>query len=229
MPGKDSSKIKRVVKAIVTVFFLLALLFVPAGTLDWPEAWLFLSFYFLSVGGVVIWLKKNDPDLLKERMSIKKDVKAWDKNIIFAYTLLLMILLAFTGLDAVRFHWSQVPFTLKALGFLGFIPSMALGLWAMTENPYLSDVVRIQKNRGHKVCTTGPYKYIRHPMYVCVILFILCFPLALGSFYALIPGSIIAILFMLRTSLEDKTLHKELPGYREYAKKVRYKLMPGVW
>jgi len=229
MPGKDSTKVKKIIKGTVIVFSLLALLFLPAGTLNWPEAWLFLIFYFSFVGGTVIWLKKNDPDLLKERTSIKKDVKCWDKSIMCVYTLLLVILLTVTGLDSIRFRWSQVPFALKAFGFFGFILSSGLVLWVMKENTYLSKMVRIQKDRGQKVCTTGPYKYIRHPMYVGVILFILCFPLFFGSLYALIPSSLIAILFILRTSLEDKTLHKELPGYQEYAKKVRYRLIPGVW
>lgn len=229
MPGKDSSKVKKIIKGTVIVLSFLALLFVPAGTLNWPEAWLFLFLYFSFIGGTIIWLKKNDPDLLKERMSIKKDVKGWDKSIMRAYILLLMILLAVTSLDSVRFRWSQVPFALKAIGFFGFILSGGLIIWVMKENTYLSKMVRIQKDRGQKVCTTGPYKYVRHPMYVGVILFILCFPLSLGSLYALILSSLIAILFILRTSLEDKTLHKELPGYQEYAKKVRYKLIPGVW
>ena len=140
-----------------------------------------------------------------------------------------MILLVITGLDAVRFRWSNVPFVLKALGFIGFIPGIVFSLWAMVKNTYASNMVRIQENRGHKVCTTGPYRYVRHPMYVGVIILVLCFPLALGSFYAFIPSSTIAILFVLRTLLEDKTLKKELPGYKEYAKKVRYKLIPGIW
>ena len=229
MLSKYSSRVKRMIRAILIVFFLLILLFVPAGTLSWPEAWLFLFLYFSFVVGAVIWLKKNDPDLLKERMSIKKDVKVWDKNIMLAYTLLIMILLTVTGLDAVRFRWSHVPFTLRALGFLGFIPSAGLILWTMAENTYLSKMVRIQKDRGHKVCTTGPYKFVRHPMYFGTILFILCFPLFFGSLYALIPSLIIVLLFILRTSLEDKTLHKELPDYKEYAKSVRYKLIPRVW
>jgi len=229
MSGKNSSKVKKIVKTVISVFLFLALIFVPAGTLNWPEAWLFFILYILIVVGLLIWLKKNNPDLLKERMSVKKDVKSWDKIIIVTYTIFLMILLVITGLDAVRFRWSNVPFVLKALGFIGFIPAIVFSLWAMVKNTYASSMVRIQENRGHKTCTTGPYRYVRHPMYVGVIILVLCFPLALGSFYAFIPSSIIAILFVLRTLLEDKTLKKELPGYKEYAKKVRYKLIPGIW
>jgi protein-S-isoprenylcysteine O-methyltransferase Ste14 len=219
----------QILKSIIGVFLLLALLFGPAGTLKWVEAWLYIIFYLIAVAGIVLWMKKKSPGLLKERMSTKKDAKSWDKKIIRVYTLLLMIMLAVAGLDAVRFRWSRVPLSLKIAGFSGFIPAFLLAFSAMTQNPYLSDLVRIQKDRGHRVCTTGPYKYVRHPMYVGVILLILCLPLALGSFYALIPGSLIILLFILRTFLEDKTLQAELPGYKEYADRVRYKLIPGIW
>jgi len=145
------------------------------------------------------------------------------------FTFLIMIMLAVTGIDAVRFHWSQVPFVLKAFGFFGYIPAMVIIFLTMIHNTYLSKMVRIQEDRGHQVCTTGPYKYVRHPMYVGVILFMLSLPISLGSFYGLIPSFLIVLLFILRTSLEDKTLHEELPGYKEYAKKVRNKLIPGIW
>ena len=99
----------------------------------------------------------------------------------------------------------------------------------MKENAFLSDVVRIQEDRGHTVCTTGPYRYVRHPMYVGVILIMICYPLSLGSLYTLIPAVIIVILFFIRTALEDKSLHEELTGYKDYAQNVRYRLIPGVW
>ncbi len=227
--GKEDSTAIKVIKGVVTVLFMLALLFVPAGTLRWPEAWLLLIFYLATVTGVMIWMKTNAPGLLKERMSRNKEVKSWDKIIMIAYSFLLIILLAVPGLDAVRFGWSEVPLIVKALGFIGYIPASGFAFWAMRENAYASDVVRIQEDRGHTVCTTGPYRYVRHPMYSGVILFVLCFPLSLGSFYSFIPAILIIILFIIRTSLEDKTLLEELPGYKEYAQKVRYRLLPGVW
>lgn len=229
MSSATARKTIQIFRSIAAVFLLLALLFGPAGTLKWIEAWLYIVFYLIAVAGIILWMRKKSPGLLKERMSTKKDAKSWDKKIIFAYTLLLMIMLALAGLDAVRFRWSRVPLSLKIICFSGFIPAFLLAFWAMTQNPYLSDLVRIQKDRGHRVCTTGPYRYIRHPMYVGVILLILCLPLALGSFYALIPASMIILLFIFRTFLEDKTLQAELPGYKEYADRVRYKLIPGIW
>jgi len=226
---EDASKAKIIIKTVVTILFLLALIFVPAGTLNWPEAWLVLLLYFAGVTGALIWMKKKAPGLLKERMSPKKDAKSWDKRIITVYTLLLVALLIVPGLDAVRFGWSEVPLIVKVLGFVGYLPAGRFAFWAMKENAYLSNVVRIQKDRGHTVCTTGPYRYVRHPMYAGVMLIMLCLPLSLGSFYAFIPAFMIVVLFILRTSLEDKTLQEELPGYKEYAQKVRYRLLPGVW
>ena len=227
--NKDRSKARIIIRAVVTVLFIFAVVFVPAGTFNWPEAWLYLLLYLVSVTGILIWMKKNAPGLLKERMSTKKKAKRWDKIIIKAYSFLLIAFLIVPGLDAVRFRWSDVPFIVKVLGFIGFIPAMVFAFWAMKENAYASNLVRIQKDRGHTVCTTGPYRYVRHPMYVGVILVMLCFPLALGSLYTFIPAFIIISLFILRTSLEDKTLQEELPGYKEYAQKVRYRLFPGVW
>lgn len=223
------SKTKIIIKTVVTVLFLFALIFIPAGTLNWPEAWLLLLLYFTFVTGVIIWLKKKSPGLLKERMSPRKDAKTWDKRIIRVYSLLLIVFFIVPGLDAVRFRWSEIPLFVKALGFIGYFPAIGFAFWAMKENAYSSAVVRIQKERGHTVCTTGPYRFVRHPMYLGVILAIFCLPLSLGSLLTFIPASIIAVLFIIRTSLEDKTLQQELPGYKEYAEKVRYRLLPGVW
>ena len=231
MSNQDSSKLKITVKIVIMIISFMALIFVPAGTFKWLEAWTFLLLYFLFASAVVIWLKKNDPELLKERMAAKKkkNVKGWDRAIISAYTLLVLALIVLAGLDAVRFRWSQVPLEIKIFGFIGFIPTVILVFWTIKENSYLSEMVRIQEERGHQVCTTGPYQYVRHPMYVGVIIFLFCLPLCLGSLYALIPASLSVILFILRTALEDKTLQQELPGYKEYAEKVRYRLIPGIW
>ena len=230
MKQRDTpSKAKIIIRTVITVLFSLAVIFIPAGTLNWPEAWLFLSLYFSFVTGALIWMKKNSPGLLKERMSRKKEVKSWDKKFMIAYSFSLIFLLVVPGLDAVRFQWSNVPLIIKVLGFIGYLPATALAFWAMKENAYASDVVRIQKERGHAVCISGPYQYVRHPMYAGVLLIMLCYPLSLGSLFTFIPASIIIFLFMLRTSLEDRALQEELPGYKEYAQKVRFRLFPGVW
>ncbi len=217
------------IRASFTILFMLAVIFVPAGTLEWTEAWIFLVFYLISVIVLLFWMKRHSPGLLRERMSRKKDAKSWDKKFMWAYLTALIPLAALPGLDAVRFQWSSVPLIVKIGAFIGFFPAMGVIFWAAKENAYLSDVVRIQEDRGHKVCTTGPYRYIRHPMYAGVILIMVCFPLFMGSLFSLIPAFIIAILFFLRTALEDKTLQEELPGYKEYTQKVSYRLIPGIW
>jgi protein-S-isoprenylcysteine O-methyltransferase Ste14 len=174
-------------------------------------------------------MKKASPGLLKERQTKKKDAKPWDKLFMKAYIFMLIVVMIVPGLDAVRYGWSKVPLALKVAAFIGYLPALLFALWALRENAFASDVVRIQEDRGHTVCSTGPYRYVRHPMYAGVLLFFLFFPLSLGSFYGLIPASIIIFLFCLRTVFEDKTLLVELPGFREYAEKVRYRLIPGIW
>ncbi len=218
---------KIIARFTMALLFYAALLFVPAGTLNWPEAWLFISVYFAWAIPVVVWLKKNNPGLLEERMRIfKKPAKGWDKLIILAATILFIAMFAVAGFD-IRYRWSEVPFFLKVLGFAGFVPSLVLIFLVMRENTYLSRIVEIRK--GQKVITTGPYRYVRHPMYAGVIALFLCTPPALGSLYALIPGSLLAVLIIIRTYLEDKTLHEELQGYKEYAGRTRYRLLPGFW
>jgi protein-S-isoprenylcysteine O-methyltransferase Ste14 len=221
--------LKTTMKVIIGIIVLLLLLFGSAGTIYWIEAWILIIIYFIYVMGSFIWLKKNNPELLKERTSRRNEGKWWDKIILTIYTILLMFMLVICGIDAVRFHWSNLPLILKIIGFIGYIPSVIIIFLTIKENAYLSEVVRIQKDRSQQVVKTGPYKYVRHPMYSGIILMILFTPFALGSFIALIFSGLIIILFIIRTYLEDKTLQNELPGYKEYIKKVRYRLVPGLW
>jgi protein-S-isoprenylcysteine O-methyltransferase Ste14 len=216
-------------RIVISLALVLAIFFIPAGSFRWPQAWVFLALYLSAVAGFFLYAKKRDPGLLKERISPPKSVKAWDRRIIRVYSLILAAMIVLTGLDAVRFRWSRLSLGWNVLGFGGFVLAMLVAFWAIRENTFASEVVRIQDDRGHRVCSTGPYAHVRHPMYVGVILSIVSFPLALGSLYAFIPAGIIVGLFILRTSLEDKTLKEELPGYREYAQKVRFRLIPGLW
>ena len=225
----NMSKPQTIIRAVLTTLLFLALIFIPAGTLNWPEAWIFILLYISIVSGVLLWLNKTSPGLLKERMAPKKESKKWDKIIMMTYTLLVVGLIVVSGLDAKRFGWTDASLLAKVLGFLGYLPALGFAFWSMLENAYASNVVRIQEDRGHRVCTTGPYRFVRHPMYVGVILAVICIPLSLGSYYALILSALVIILFIIRTSLEDKALQEELPGYKDYAQKVRYRLFPGIW
>jgi protein-S-isoprenylcysteine O-methyltransferase Ste14 len=230
MEGRASvNKRMLVFRVVVGLALILAILFIPAGSLCWPQAWVFLALYLSAVGGFYIYTRKKDPGLLKERMSPQKNVKAWDRRIVRIYSILLAAMTVLAGLDAVRFRWSRLSLGWNILGFGGLALAMVLAFRATRENTFASQVVRIQVDRGHRVCSTGPYAHVRHPMYAGVILSIVSFPLALGSLFGLIPAGLIVGLFVLRTSLEDRTLQEELPGYKEYAQKVRFRLIPGIW
>ena len=222
--------LKPVLRYVIWTLALAACLFISSGRLDWLMAWAYLgATVTFQLVGVAIMLKFN-PEVIKERAKLKTmDIKDWDKKILPLVFLVQMVVLVAAGLD-MRFGWSpQIPLNFQiaalAISILGYLP----GAWAMAVNKYYEAVVRIQKERGHKTITIGPYKYIRHPGYAGIIITYPATPIALGSFVALIPATLQAALIILRTSLEDKTLQKELRGYREYTEKTRYRLLPGVW
>jgi protein-S-isoprenylcysteine O-methyltransferase Ste14 len=204
-------------------------LFVSAGRLDWWEAWAFLIVYFLAALGAAIWMLCTNPELAQERDRPGRNVKSWDNLLVGLNLLLTLALFAVIGLDAGRLGWSAVPLGVRVLGLLGFIPAFGLPLWASKVNAYLSSRVRIQQDRGHEVVAAGPYRYVRHPMYVGMILYDVSLPVLLGSWWGLVVGAAMIGVVIVRTALEDGTLQRELPGYGEYSQQVRYRLFPGVW
>lgn len=214
---------------ILVAVVLGLLLFLPAGRLDWIEAWIYVAAYFVFLIIYAVWALKNDPSLLNERSQVAPNTKGWDKFILGLYTISLLCLFILIGLDAERFRWSSPPAVLIGIGWLGLILSAALIFWVIRTNTYASRVVRIQEDRGQTVISSGPYHFVRHPMYAGIILLFLCTPLALGSFWGLIPGALIGTLFTIRTMLEDRMLKTELSGYEDYAKRVSYRLIPRVW
>jgi len=214
------------------VFFVLlqtAFLFLTAGTLRWPEAWIYLGLFLIYGIAIGAWLKKHDPDLFRERATIKIPKKGWDKIIGIGLGLFFIPIFIIPGFDAVRYGWSHVSVHVKIFGFILFMVSVAWTARVAKENTYLSRIVEIQKERGHKVITTGPYRSVRHPMYLGSIGYIVSIPLALGSLCALIPSALCVILLIIRTRFEDKILHAELEGYPEYAQKTHFRLFPGIW
>ncbi len=224
---------KYVLKNIIRFAGFLVLLgifiFVPAGTLSYWQGWVFLAAFGFALAFFMLYGMLRDPNMLKERSQKAKNVKHWDTVILNIYTVFLVIMVVLAPLDGGRFHWSHVPVWVNMLGLGLMIPSFALLMWVTVTNTYLSRYVRIQDDRGHQVVTSGPYRFVRHPMYASNILFFPSIPLLLGSWWALIPAVIIMGLFTLRTYLEDKTLQAELPGYKEYAMKTRYRMVPGIW
>jgi protein-S-isoprenylcysteine O-methyltransferase Ste14 len=202
------------------------------GDFGWWQAWGY-SLLLVAVGiGGHIWAERRHPGLMVERQNAEKfqDAKAWDKVL----APLMMVSISFplpivAGLDH-RFVWSPAfPLWLIVLGFILTSLGYAFAVWAMAENRFFSSVVRIQTDRGHAVCDSGPYRLVRHPGYAGNIPPLLGIVLALGSVWALIPAVAALIIAVVRTALEDQTLQEELPGYRDYARRVRYRLIPGIY
>lgn len=227
--SKMNLGVRIIVKIVITFLFMAAFLFGAAGTFSWPEAWLYIIIQFSVSIALSIWLKKNYPEFLEDLMSRKKSAKSWDKAIMIGTIPFFIALLIIPGLDAVRYQWSHVSFALKTISFIVIIVSLALISWVRKEMACVSRVGEKQKEQQHILITTGPYKYVRHPIYVGLIPYLVCLPIALGSLYGLIPVAFLVIGLIIRIHLEDKTLHKELPGYKEYAKKTKYRLLLGIW
>lgn len=209
-----------------------AILFIAAGTLKWGMAWVYAGMTItLTVASRLAMIRKN-PDLARERARYRevKGVKPWDRvlgPLIGIYGQLATLIVA--GLDK-RFEWSpEISLNVSLVAVMVVVLGFFVGSWALVENRFFSAVVRIQKDRGHTVCTTGPYRYVRHPGYAGGILYYLATPFILGTIWSLIPMGLTVILTVVRTALEDRTLQAELDGYREYAARVRYRLLPGVW
>jgi protein-S-isoprenylcysteine O-methyltransferase Ste14 len=215
--------------SFIIMYTILALaLFLPAGTVFWPQGWIYIIIMIIFSTTLLTYLTKKDPDLLKARAKVKAE-KVWDKIIGIVSIPCFLALYIIPGFDAVKFKWSSLPIFINIIGFIGMVLAAILFILVLKENAYLSRVVEIQKERGHKVITTGPYRIVRHPMYISVIILYFCHCLALGSLYALIPYIGVIIIIIVRTHFEDKMLHEELEGYKEYAQKTKYKLIPGIW
>jgi protein-S-isoprenylcysteine O-methyltransferase Ste14 len=218
---------------LVVVYLLIPLtLLICGGDLGWWQAWLY-SLLLLAAGiGGRIWADQRHPGLLAERQNIEniKNAKAWDKVLAPLMALSVGYPMVFVaGLDH-RYDWSsEFPVWLILIGFILVSLGYAFAAWALAENRFFSSVVRIQTDRGHVVCDSGPYRIVRHPGYAGNILALLGIVLALGSVWTLIPAGVASVIAVIRTVLEDQTLQEELPGYRDYARRVRYRLIPWIY
>jgi protein-S-isoprenylcysteine O-methyltransferase Ste14 len=208
-----------------------ALLFVSAGTVLWPAGWVFMAILFGFGLAITLWLARQDPELLAERMSppIQRGQPLWDKVFVAALGLIFVVWLILMPLDAVRFGWSEVPDWLQIVGAWGLVLSFYIIFLTFRENAYLAPVVKLQEERDQSVVTTGPYRYVRHPMYASMFVFFPGSALLLGSLWGLLFCLVLLGLVVWRTTLEDRMLKNELAGYDEYARKVRYRLIPRVW
>jgi protein-S-isoprenylcysteine O-methyltransferase Ste14 len=229
-PASRGSVSKWLIKNVAFLFIMAFFLFVPAGTLDWPWGIVLLAVYAASIGLSAIILIPRDPELLAERSGVQAGAKKWDLAM-SSFVALIGPLLYFVvaGLDH-RYGWSApLPLEYHALGLLLAAAGQIIIAWAMLANRFFSSVVRIQGDRGHTVVSAGPYRYVRHPGYVGLALFHVGSALILGSLPAFIVVLLIICATVIRAAMEDKTLQKELAGYKEYAGRVRYRLLPGIW
>jgi len=218
---------KGLLKIGIFILALAAIFFLCAGRLNLVMAWVYIGMVLINTSITSLIM---DPELIAERSGIGKDTKKWD--IIPAFLIGRigpLVILIVAGLD-VRFRWSQqIPLALQIAALGIAILGLLVTDWAVISNKFFSGVVRIQKERGHTVVTSGPYRYVRHPGYVGAILSNIATPVILSSLWALIPAGLVVFITIIRTFFEDKTLQEELDGYKAYATRVRYCILPGIW
>lgn len=201
-----------------------------AGRLDWLRGWISVALWVIGTTTAMGLVARYNPAVILARAQrFPKDTKHFDKIFWTFYFPLMFVQPAVAGLDVVRFRWSSMPFWFVYVGAIALILAMVLLGWALCLNPFAEETVRIQNDRGQTVIMSGPYRLVRHPMYLGSVLMLLGNPLVWGSIWALIISAVIVALMIWRTSREDKTLRQELPGYDEFTKRTRYRLLPGIW
>jgi len=231
--GKRTDSQTKMVKVIVgltvTVIVVVAgLVFVLAPRLGWTLGWIYVGIVVTTLIINLACLLRWNPELIKRRMRVSKFTKTWDKVWAVLFGLAMITIYVVAVMEA-RDRVLSAPGAAWLLGLVIFVPGWALAIWSMVVNPFFEKTVRIQTDHGHRVIDKGPYAYMRHPGYVGFAGWMLSTPLLLASTWAFFPALISVVLLVIRTMLEDRTLHEELPGYAEYASRVRFRLIPGIW
>ena len=214
---------------LLVLALIMTALFVSAGKLGWVEGWALMILIAFGSIGTQLYLKRYNPEVLEHRKRIGEGTKTWDRIWLYLFRLIMLVMMVVAGLDAMRFGWTSMPWWLSPVGALVMSAGYLISAWAMAENPHFEGTVRIQHDRGHRVIDNGPYAVVRHPGYVGVSMLIIGSSLVLRSCWALVVVVLSVLLIGLRTWLEDSLLHKELIGYAEYARRVRSRLIPGLW
>jgi protein-S-isoprenylcysteine O-methyltransferase Ste14 len=226
----SSRSARTFLQALLIPAWWIVALFGSAGHLAWTRGWICTVLYLGAMHLSRAVLQKVNPSLLRNREeTIRKDTKPFDKIFLRSFLFLIIVLPVVAGFDVVRFRWSALPFWTDYPGIILFVASVALITWTLAMNPHAESSVRIQNDRGHAVISSGPYHFVRHPMYVGLILLHASMSLILGSAGVLGIAAAIAMLLFWRTAFEDQTLRRELPGYEDYTSITRYRLMPGIW
>ena len=229
-PPEPTDRRRLVASVSWSLLIFVLCLFLPAGTLAWFKGWLFILVIVVASIPATLYLRRVNPEVVAARVNRHDGTKRWDflLGAIFLLPTMLAIMIV-AALDDGRYHWFPVPWWVCVLGYVLLIAGMVGVTWAESVNKFFEPTVRIQTDRGHKVIDTGPYAIVRHPGYVSGFLVFIGTPLSLGSLWALIPTVMACLLLVVRTVWEDQTLRDELAGYKEYAQRVRYRLIPGVW
>jgi protein-S-isoprenylcysteine O-methyltransferase Ste14 len=218
-----------ILKQFIGTLIFFTILFISAGRINYCQGWVYVSIgIIMSVLSFTVL--RIDADLARERAKPGADTKKWDKGILGLSFLATLAMYTVAGLDSGRYHWSpEFHWSLMLAGGILTAAGQLLFLVAQKQNRFFSSTVRIQTERNHSVCDTGVYKFVRHPAYLGSVIQAAGFPLLFGSVWSIFPVALLIILFVVRTSLEDKTLVNELAGYREYTGVTKFRLIPGVW
>jgi len=232
MEKLKKSGILRIISGLFFIAAQAVMLFFCAGRTDIPRAWIYVGASLaIPLIGILIMFKycPHTIELINQRGKIQEGTKTWDRILTISLLPVWFFIPIIAGLDLGRFHWSNLSIYFVIPGVMLTILGYTIVYWAMMVNKYFETTVRIQRERGHHVISTGPYKYVRHPGYAGSILSLIATPLILGSVYIYIPIGVLILMVIIRTVLEDRILKSELDGYEEYAKRVKYRLLPNAW
>jgi protein-S-isoprenylcysteine O-methyltransferase Ste14 len=226
---KPMSRTTAILYAIGSPLLLVALVFVPVGRIDWIPGWIFIAVLVGALGFSALLMTRLNPVIFRARSRFQPGTKTWDLVLLAVLLPAMVAEIPVATLDAGRMRWSDVPLWVVLLGYVLLLGSIAVTTWAQAVNPYFEPGVRIQEERAQQVISSGPYKFVRHPGYSAAIVMFIAMPLALASWWALLPAALASALLVVRTGLEDGLLHAELSGYADYARRTRYRLVPGLW
>lgn len=226
---KPMSRTRAILYAIGSPLILVALVFLPAGRIDWIPGWVFIAVLVALFGLSALLLARVNPIIYRARSRFQPGTKKWDLILLAVLFPTMIAEIPIATLDAGRMGWSAVPLWVVLGGYVLLTGGIAVTTWAQATNPFFEPGVRIQRERAQQVITSGPYRFVRHPGYAAAITMFIAIPLALASWWALLPAASAIALLLVRTDLEDRLLQAELSGYADYARHTRYRLVPGLW
>jgi protein-S-isoprenylcysteine O-methyltransferase Ste14 len=223
------SRTSAILYALGSPLTLVGLAFLPVGRVDWTPGWIFIAVLVAAFGLSALLLARVNPVIYRARSRFQPGTKKWDLMLLAVMLPALVFEIPLATLDAGRMGWSNVPPWVVLMGYVLFIGSIAVTTWAQAVNPFFEPGVRIQEEREQRVITAGPYRFVRHPGYTGAIAMFIAIPLALASWWGLLPAAFAIVLLVVRTNWEDRLLKAELSGYADFARRTRYRLLPHVW